>query len=253
MPTTAKEMKPSSTRAYSVDEATNPFTTEELLEKGHIYVLRRGVMNSLQDDAAQEFAVAGMYAVAKASHTKNIRAFQLCAGKWAVSNLRRSETRRRKHEDAAMYAKYGGNVHELTPETLADRQMKSPVQQMIAREESQLLKKAIGALPDIDARIMEKLVYDNMTQHQVAKALGLSRGYVGQLYNRSLKALQKMLIRERVDARLRLTDEELYSIVNFVKPGGTAPRDSEDHAAHKSHRMKGDTLGRILHRSRHAG
>ena len=192
-------------------EAATPFTMEELLAKGRLHAHGR-VVPFLQEDAAQDFALAGIRATEKAAHTANIRAYQLRAGKWAVGKLQRTEMRREKHEQKLVAAALGCfmPLAELAPDSVVDRQGKSPTQKLIAREESLLLRKAINALPKRKAQVMEMLVYQDKTQQTVADELGLSRGYVGQLYTRSLEVLKDMLSGPRLAPGLKLTNNELF-------------------------------------------
>jgi RNA polymerase sigma factor (sigma-70 family) len=178
------------------DEAKPAFTAEELLELGREYARVENIGGDLREDAAQEFAVAAWQALAEAEHGENLRAFQIRAGKWAVSDFLKHERLRRGNEE-----RYGRETYPVreedgasTEEIIVDESAEDPLQALIAGEDGARAMAFLRELPERERVIVEGIVLEGFTQRTLARKLGVSREYIGQIYRAALKKLSKKLL-----------------------------------------------------------
>ncbi len=177
------------------DEKKPPFTPEELLELGKKYAYVEGITGHFAEDAAQEFAIAGWEAVGKAEHQENIRAFQIQAGKWAVTDLLKRECRHSSavesyRQETLDALAQGGEP----PEDVVDKSAQDPLEALIAKEEGERAMACLQALPEQERRVVEAIVLEDRTQDDLAHELGLSQRQVSRILQRALQKIRKNMV-----------------------------------------------------------
>lgn len=173
-----------------------PFTAEELLILGRKYVKARRIGMSWREDAAQEFAIAGLDVIGQATSSDNVRAFQITAGKWVVANLWRSIHRRRKQEKKILRDRYGTleNLAGLDPEAIIDPSVGDPVDEVIQQEEWDFLRETIHALAPQERAVVCAMIYDQKAMRGCAREFGISKSAVDRIYREACAKLKEACI-----------------------------------------------------------
>ncbi len=183
------------------DEKKPPFTAGDLLELGKKYAYVEGIGSYLAEDAAQEFAIAGWKALAKADHQENIRAFQIQAGKWAVTDLLRKECRQSSAVESYRQEKVDAHGDEL-PEDIADESAQNPLQALIDKEEGERAMALLRELPELERRVVEAIVLEERTQADLGRELALSQRQVSRILRRALLKIREKFVCAAVRGRL---------------------------------------------------
>ena len=165
------------------EESGVPFTAEELLVLGRKYAQTRRIGMSWREDAAQEFAIAGVDAVGQVTSSDNVRAFQIKAGKWAVAELWRSIHRRKQYQAKFNREQYGCLEHfaRIDPEAMVDPSADDPQDMAIQQEEREKLRRVINTLPSPEREMLSSVIYDKKTMRTVALEHGTSKSTVERI------------------------------------------------------------------------
>lgn len=169
-----------------------PYTAEELLALGIKYAQARRIGKSWIEDAAQEFAIAGLGAIGNVDQPENIRAFQIKAGKWAVANLWRSLHRNRIREEKLQRDRFGNfDNNGIDPEILVDKEIADPLSAMISAEDASFLQKAIIELPAVERSVLCAIVFDGWSQKELAHKRKVNSAYISKIYITAIEKLKQ--------------------------------------------------------------
>lgn len=191
------------------DESSTALTSDELLDMGRKYARACRITISWREDAAQEFAIAGVNAISQASATDNMRAFQIKAGKWAVAKLWRSIHRNHKHEEDYQREMFGNfdSLTGLDPEALVDHTAPDPLTQLIDNEERTIMRRSIQLLPTLEREVLCAMVYEQKLLRELACEKQISVPHVGRIYRRAIQMLKKICTERPGEAHLRASPE----------------------------------------------
>ena len=79
------------------------------------------------------------------------------------------------------------------PQSLAELLMASENEEMERWQKRQLLEEAMSVLDERERKIVQMRFYDDLTQQQIAKRLGISQMHVSRLLRRALQKMQAYL------------------------------------------------------------
>lgn len=186
------------------DETKPAFTAEELLELGREYARVENIGGDLREDAAQEFAIAAWQALAEAEHGENLRAFQIRAGKWAVSDFLKRERRRRGNEERYKQETYPVREEDgaSTEEIIVDEAAEDPLQALIAGEEGARAMAFFRELPERERAVLESTVFAGRSFREVADEWGVNKSSICRIQHRALQKLRKKMATFAVGNRL---------------------------------------------------
>ena len=191
------------------DESSTALTSDELLDMGRKYARACRITISWREDAAQEFAIAGVAAISQASATENMRAFQIKAGKWAVAKLWRGIHRNHKHEEDYQREIFGNfdSLTGLDPEALVDHTAPDPLTQLIDDEERTIMRRSIQMLPILEREILCAIVYEQKLLRELACERQIGTSQVDRIYQRAVQMLKKICTEIPEEAHLRESPE----------------------------------------------
>lgn len=169
-----------------------PYPPEELVQLGKIFARLVGAPGPVFRDAVQEFAASAWKAAQTATHCRNIRAFQVKAGKWAALNFLRRERSRREMEEKYALEQFSApkKPEDWSPENIVDQSARDPLQILILREEAERAMAMLRTLPELHQRIFREIVFEARTMEGLAQERGVSRQYIGQIYRKVVKKLR---------------------------------------------------------------